>query len=195
MTLKIKEIIIPVLMVVIMLASVGINVYLVENGKIEAARQAEEDARREQEMLEEIRSEEAREIAEFDQDYGALKDEFEGVVNELSGKIKSQASNISELKEITTQRMDASKGLKEYLSNMEIPAPLDDYYELEMKFLENDIEAAAQVILYYSSSSYSTFDDTEIARALQERNYWLSEAEEEREKVYAQYDLEYLLES
>jgi len=187
MTLKIKEIIVSIVLVVLMLAAVGINVYLVENGKIEA--------RREREMLEEIRSEEAREIAEFDQDYGALKDEFEGVVNELSGKIKSQASNISELKEITIQRMDASKGLKEYLSRMEIPAPLDDYYEFEMKFLDSDIEAAAQVLLYYSSSSYSTFNDTEIARALQERDYWLSEAEEEIKRVYGQYELENLLDS
>jgi len=195
MTLKIKEIIVSIVLVVLMLAAVGINVYLVENGKIEATRQAEEDARREREMLEEIRSEEAREIAEFDQDYGALKDEFEGVVNELSGKIKSQASNISELKEITIQRMDASKGLKEYLSRMEIPAPLDDYYEFEMKFLDSDIEAAAQVLLYYSSSSYSTFNDTEIARALQERDYWLSEAEEEIKRVYGQYELENLLDS
>jgi type II secretory pathway pseudopilin PulG len=195
MTLKVKEIILSVVMVVIMLAAVGINVYLVENGKIEAARQAEEDARMEQEMLEEIRSEEAREIAEFDQDYGALKDEFADEAGELSEKLDSYVKNIDELKEITQQSMDASKGLKEYLSNMEIPAPLDDYYELEMKFLESDIEAAAQVILYYSNSSYSTFDDTGIARALQERDYWLSEAEEERERIYSQYDLEYLLES
>jgi hypothetical protein len=194
-TSKVKEIVISVVLVVIMLAAVGSNVYFVENGKIEAARQAEEDARRQQEMLEEIKSAETREIAEFDQDYGALKDEFEGVAGELSEKLNSQVSSTGELKEITQQRMDASKELKEYLSQMDIPAPLEDYYEFEMKFLESDIEAAAQVLLYYSSGSYSTFDKTEIARAYQERDYWLREAEEERERVYSQYDLEYLLES
>ena len=192
--MKIKEKII-LIAVAAMIILVGYNIYLVENQKIEATRQAEEDVRKEIEMLEEIKSAEAREIAEFDRDYGMLKDEFTGEVDELSEKLKSQISNIDELKEITAQRMDASKLLKEDLSRMGIPAPLKDYYEFEMKFLESDIEAAAQVLLYYSSGSYSTFDDGEIDRAYCERSYWLREAEDEKERVYGQYDLENLLDS
>jgi len=195
MTSKSKEIIFSLLLVVIMLAAVGYNVYSVEYQKIEAARQAEEDARRQQEMLEEIKSTEAREIAEFDRVYGALKDEFAAGVDNLSAKLNSQVSSIYELKEITTQRMNASKKLKDGLSQISIPGPLEGYYELEMKFLESDINAMALVLDYYSSGSYSTFDDQEIDAVYWESSYWLREAEAEMERVYSQYELEYLLES
>jgi hypothetical protein len=195
MTSKSKEIIFSLLLVVIMLAAVGYNVYSVEYQKVETARQAEEDVRREIEMLEEIKSTEAREIAEFDRDYGALKDEFAAGIGELSAKLNSQVSSIDELKDITTQRMSASKKLKDGLSQMSIPGPLKDYYELEMKFLESDINAMALVLDYYSSGSYSTFDDQEIDAAYWESSYWLREAEAEMERVYSQYELEYLLES
>ena len=151
MTSKSKEIIFSLLLVVIMLAAVGYNVYSVEYQKVEAARQAEEDARRQQEMLEEIKSTEAREIAEFDRVYGALKDEFAAGVDELSAKADMQVSSIDELKEITTQRMNASKKLKDGLSQMSIPGPLKDYYELEMKFLESDIQPHCFQIQYISS--------------------------------------------
>jgi len=195
MTSKSKEIIFSLLLVVIMLAAVGYNVYSVEYQKIEAARQAEEDARRQQEMLEEIKSTEAREIAEFDRVYGALKDEFAAGVDNLSAKLNSQVSSIYELKEITTQRMNASKKLKDGLSQISIPGPLEGYYELEMKFLESDINAMALVLDYYNRGSYSTFDDQEIDAAYWESSYWLREAEAEMERVYSQYELEYLLES
>jgi hypothetical protein len=195
MTSKSKEIIFSLLLVVIMLAAVGYNVYSVEYQKVEAARQAEEDARRQQEMLEEIKSTEAREIAEFDRVYGALKDEFAAGVDELSAKADMQISSIDELKEITAQRMNASKKLKDGLSQISIPGPLKDYYELEMKFLESDINAMTLVLDYYSSGIYSTFDDQEIDAAYWESSYWLRRTEEEMEKVYRQYGLEYLLES
>jgi len=193
--MKIKEKIILIAAVAVMIILVGYNVYSVEYQKVEAARQAEEDARRQQEMLEEIKSTEAREIAEFDRVYGALKDEFAAGVDELSAKADMQISSIDELKEITAQRMNASKKLKDGLSQMSIPGPLEGYYELEMKFLESDINAMALVLDYYSSGSYSTFDDQEIDAVYWESSYWLREAEAEMERVYSQYELEYLLES
>jgi len=193
MTLKGKEIIFSLVLVVIMLAAVGYNVYSVEYQKVEAARQAEEDARREIEMLEEIRSTEAREIAEFDRDYGALKDEFAAGVDELSEKLNSQISSIDELKEITTQRMNASKKLKDGLSQMSIPGPLKDYYGLEIKFLESDINAMALVLDYYSSGNYSTYDDSDLEELYKNNNLLFLKAQQEMQRVYKEYDLEYLL--
>lgn len=193
--MKIKEKIILTAVAIVMIILVSYNVYMVEEAKIEAARQAEEDASGEREMLEEIKSAEAREIAEFDRDYRALKDEFAVVVDELSKKLNLQISNIDELKEITQQRMDASKELKEDLNQMCVPAPLEDYYKFEMKFLESDIETVAQVLLYYNSGCYSTFDKGEIDRAFRDRSYWLRKAKAEKERVYGQYNLEYLLKS
>jgi len=191
--MKIKEKIILIAVITMIIILVGFNVYLVENGKIEAARQAEEDARREIEMLEEIRSTEAREIAEFDRDYGALKDEFAAGVDDLSAKLNSQVSSIYELKDITTQRMDASKKLEDGLSQMSIPGPLEGYYELEVKFLESDINAMALVLDYYSSGSYSTFDDSGLEELYENNNLLFLKAQQEMQRVYEEYDLEYLL--
>jgi len=191
--MKIKEKIILTAVATVMIILVGYNVYLVEEAKIEAARQAEEDARREIEMLEEIRSTEAREIAEFDRDYGALKDEFAAGVDDLSAKLNSQVSSIYELKDITTQRMDASKKLEDGLSQMSIPGPLEGYYELEVKFLESDINAMALVLDYYSSGSYSTFDDSGLEELYENNNLLFLKAQQEMQRVYEEYDLEYLL--
>jgi len=191
--MKIKEKIILTAVATVMIILVGYNVYLVEEAKIEAARQAEEDARREIEMLEEIRSTEAREIAEFDRDYGALKDEFAAGVDDLSAKLNSQVSSIYELKEITTQRMNASEKLEDGLSQMSIPGPLEGYYELEVKFLESDINAMALVLDYYSSGSYSTFDDSGLEELYENNNLLFLKAQQEMQRVYEEYDLEYLL--
>jgi hypothetical protein len=191
--MKIKEKIILTAVAIVMIILVGYNVYSVEYQKIEAARQAEEDARREIEILEEIRSTEAREIAEFDRDYGALKDEFADEVDELSAKADMQISSIDELEEITTQRMNASKKLKDGLSQMSIPGPLKDYYELEMKFLESDINAMALVLDYYSSGSYSTFDDSGLEELYENNNLLFLKAQQEMQRVYEEYGLEYLL--
>jgi len=193
MTLKGKEIIFSLLLVVIMLAAVGYNVYSVEYQKVETARQAEEDVRREIEMLEEIKSTEAREIAEFDRDYGALKDEFAAGIGELSAKADMQISSIDELKDITTQRMNASKKLKDGLSQMSIPGPLKDYYELEMKFLESDINAMALVLDYYSSGNYSTYDDSDLEELYKNNNLLFLKAQQEMQRVYKEYGLEDLL--
>jgi len=193
--MKIKEKIILTAVAIVMIILVGYNVYSVEYQKIEAARQAEEDARREIEILEEIRSTEAREIAEFDRDYGALKDEFADEVDELSAKADMQISSIDELEEITTQRMNASKKLKDGLSQMSIPGPLKDYYELEMKFLESDINAMALVLDYYSSGDYSTYDDSDLEELYKNNNLLFLKSQQEMDRVYEEYGLENLLDS
>jgi len=193
MTLKGKEIIFSLVLVVIMLAAVGYNVYSVEYQKVEAARQAEEDVRREIEMLEEIKSTEAREIAEFDRDYGALKDEFAAGVDDLLAKLNSQVSSIDELKDITTQRMDASKKLKDGLSQMSIPGPLEDYYKFEMEFLESDIDKMTLVLDYYNSGNYSTYDDSDLEELYKNNNLLFLKAQQEMQRVYEEYGLEYLL--
>jgi len=193
MTLKGKEIIFSLVLVVIMLAAVGYNVYSVEYQKVEAARQAEEDVRREIEMLEEIKSTEAREIAEFDRDYGALKDEFAAGVDDLLAKLNSQVSSIDELKDITTQRMDASKKLEDGLSQMSIPGPLEDYYKFEMEFLESDIDKMTLVLDYYNSGNYSTYDDSDLEELYKNNNLLFLKAQQEMQRVYKEYGLEDLL--
>lgn len=193
-TSKNKEIIFSIILIVIMVAVVGYNVSSVEYQKIEVREQAKEAARMERERLEKIKSQETKEIAEFDQEYGKLKDEFAAEVDELSEKLYSKISSIDELKELTTQRIDASKKLKENLSQMDIPGPLENYYKLEMEFLDSDIETMTLVLDYYNGSNYSAYDDERLDEAYRESSFWFQKAEEEIDRVYREYNLEYLLE-
>ena len=193
MASKSKEIFFSIVMVVIMITAVSYNVYSVEYQKIEAVRQAEEDARLERQMLEEIKSQEAREIAGFDREYRILKAEFTAEVSELSEKPYSQISSIDELKEITMQRMDASKELRDELGKMDIPGPLEDYYKFEMEFLESDIDKMTLVLDYYNSGNYSTYDDSDLEELYKNNNLLFLKAQQEMQRVYEEYDLEYLL--
>jgi len=193
MASKSKEIFFSIVMVVIMITAVSYNVYSVEYQKIEAVRQAEEDARLERQMLEEIKSQEAREIAGFDREYRILKAEFTAEVSELSEKPYSQISSIDELKEITMQRMDASKELRDELGKMDIPGPLEDYYKFEMEFLESDIDKMTLVLDYYNSGNYSTYDDSDLEELYKNNNLLFLKAQQEMQRVYKEYGLEDLL--
>ena len=193
MTSKSKEIIVSLILLVIMVTVVGYNVYSVEYQKIKAHMQAEENARIEREMLEEIKSKEAREIVEFDRDYGTLRDEFTAEVGKLSEKINLEVSSVDELKELTKQRMDASREFKNELSKISIPEPLKDYYEFETEFLASDIEAMTLVLAYYDSGRYSTFDDSDLEELHENNNLLFLKAQQEMQGVYEEYDLEYLL--
>ncbi len=190
-----KEKIVLIIITTVMVILVGLDIFLVEDRKIEAHRQEELAAIMEKEMLEKIKSQESREIAEFDWEYGKSKDEFIEESGDISEKINSQVLNIGELEELTMQRMDASGKLEDELNLMDIPSPLEDFYKFEIKFLENDIEAMTLILEYYNSSNYSVYDARRLDEALRESSYWFSAAEEEMERVYKEYGLEYLLES
>lgn len=190
---KAKIILIAVLTAMVIL--VGYNVFLVEYKKAEARRQAEEIARIEKEMLDKIKSWEAREIAEFDLDYRKIENEFIEEAGELSDKVEFRVSSIGELEELTRQRMNASKEFEDGLSRMDIPRPLGDYYKFEMEFLARDIEAMALVLEYYNSGNYSAYNDDRLDKAYRESSLWFRAAEEEMERVYSEYGLEHLLES
>jgi hypothetical protein len=148
--------------ITVMIMLVGYNIFLVEYKKAEERRRAEQAARIEREALDKIRSWEARELAEFDQEYGKIMDKFIEEAGELSEKANLRVSSIGELKELTTQRMDASKEFKDKLSGMDIPRPLEDYYKFEMEFLESDINTMALILDYYNSGNYSAYDDSDI---------------------------------
>jgi len=188
---KVKIILIAVTAVIIIL--VGYNIFLVEYQKAEARRQAEQAARIEREALDKIKSWEAREIVEFDQEYRKIEDKFIEEAGELSEKVNLQVSSIGELKELTTQRMNASKGLKDKLSRMDIPRPLGDYYKLEMEFLESDIDKMALILDYYNSGNYSAYDDSDLEELYKNNNLLFLKAQQEMQRVYKEYGLEDLL--
>jgi hypothetical protein len=167
----------------------------VEMQKIETQRQLEENARMEREMLESIKLEEAKEIAEYYQRYGPLKDEFIEKVNLLSEKIKNGVINTAELKELTIKRLDAARNYKEKLVQIgNVPEPLGTFFSYELEFIESDIKTVSLVLSYYDSESYSDFNDNAIEKLYENTRSLLFKAEEELQRVYSQYELEYLLE-
>ena len=190
-----KAKIILITLVIIMVILIGFNIFWVEYKKAEARSQAERAARIEREALDKIKSLETREIAEFDLEYRKIEDEFVEEVNEISNELNSRISNIGELKELTRQRMNVSRGFKDRLGRMNIPGPLSDYYELKMEFLARDIEAMTLVLEYYNSGNYSAYNDDRLDKAYRESSFWFRAAEEEIERVYNEYDLEYLQEN
>ena len=163
--------------------------------KIETQRQLEENARMEREMLESIKLEEAKEIAEYYQRYGPLKDEFIEKVNLLSEKIKNGVINTAELKELTIKRLDAARNYKEKLVQIgNVPEPLGTFFSYELEFIESDIKTVSLVLSYYNSEDYSNSNNSAIEKSYEDTRSLLLKAEEELQRVYSQYELEYLLE-
>ena len=205
MTTKNKGIIFLSVLIVIMIVLVGFDVFLVEKTKVEVGRIMEELAKIEYlktefkkaeiELLKQKVEKTSIEIIEFDEKYRVVENEYTEKVNELSKKINSEILNIDELKELTTQRINVFKKFKNKLSQMNIPGPLEDFYEFEMEFLNNDIETMALILAYYNSDSYSTYNDDKLKEAYEKSNLWFLKAEEEMSRVYREYNLEYLLES
>lgn len=205
MTKKNKGIIFSSVLIVIMIILAGFGVFLVEKTKVEVGRIMEELAKIEYlktefkkaeiELLKQKVEKTSIEIIEFDEKYRVVENEYTEKVNELSKKINSEILNIDELKELTTQRINVSKKFKNKLSQMNTPGPLEDFYEFEMEFLNNDIETMALILAYYNSDSYSTYNDDKLKEAYEKSNLWFLKAEEEMSRVYREYNLEYLLES
>jgi len=194
--IKLKsEIIIFIALISIAALLAGYNVFSVEMQKIETSRQIEERQRFEREMLEELKSRETRELAEYYQKYRPIKAEFVGKVAELSEEAQDKIVNVWHLKELTTARLEAVVEYREKLTGIgDLPELLDTFYNYELEFIESDIEAISIVLSYYKSESYSTYDDTEIKKLYKNKNLLFLKAEEELQRVYGKYNLGYLLE-
>jgi len=162
--------------------------------KIETQRQLEENARLQREMLENIKLEEAKEIAEYHQKYSPLKDEFIEKVNLLSEKIKNGVANTTELEELTIKRLDTARNYKEKLIQIgNVPEPLKTFFSYELEFIESDIKTVNLVLSYYNSEDYSNSNNSAIEKSYEDTRSLLLKAEEELQRVYSQYELEYLI--
>jgi len=196
------EIIISALLILIVILLVGVNVFSVESQKIEAKRQIEEDADLEKEreeskkeMLEELRSEEARQLAEYYQDYGLIKTEFMENTAELSEKMNDKVTDTEELRKLAAERLEAVLDYKEKLIGIgNVPAPLETFSIFELEFIESDIKTINLLLSYYSSESYSNFKSSALDKQYEDTKSLYRRAEEELQKVYEQYDLGCLLE-
>ncbi len=202
MTKSKNDIIISIVLVLIAILAVGYNVFSVEMQKIETQRQIEENANlekereeSEQQMLEELKSEEARQLTEYYSEYGPIKAEFMERTAELAEKMNDKVINTVELKELTAGQLEAVLDYKEKLVAIEnIPAPLEAFSIYELEFIESDIKTINLVLSYYNSENYTNFNSSAIDKFYEDTESLLGRAEGELRRVYEQYDLRYLLE-
>ena len=134
------------------------------------------------------------EIISFDENVEVFKKEFNKKINLLSYKIDTKYINIQELKKIAANGLDASVDFKNKLKNISyIPKPLNDYYNLLINYLDNNIRINNLFLAYFDSKSYSTFDDSEIKQLYKENDAILKELEQERIKIFKENKIDYLL--
>ena len=134
------------------------------------------------------------EIISFDENIEVLKKEFNEKINLLTYKSDIKSINIQELKKIAANGLDASADFKNKLKNIDyIPKPLNDYYNLLIAYLDNNIAVNNLFIAYFDSKSYSTFDNSEIKQLYKENDAILKELEQERIKVFKENKIDYLL--
>ena len=197
-----NDIIISIVLVLIAILAIGYNIFSVEMIKIETQKQIEENAslekereESEKEMLETLRSEEARQLAEYYSEYGPIRTEFMEKTAEFAEKMNDKVINTVELKELTTGQLEAVLDYKEKLVAIEnVPAPLETFSIYELEFIESDIKTINLVLSYYDSENYTSFKSSAIDKLYEDTESLFHRAEEELYRVYEQYDLGYLLE-
>src|SRR4030042_4894012 len=118
--LKSETAILIVFISIAALLVVGYNIFSMEMQKKKAIRQLEEEARLEEErqrleeeMLEELKSRETVELAEYYKDYKPIKAEFTGKAAELSEEAQGEIGNVAQLKELAGERLEAAKNYRE----------------------------------------------------------------------------------
>ncbi len=183
---------------VILLAAVilvGLNVILVEHGKIAAEREAREEERLKREMLEEIKLEEAREVVEYYLEFEPARDEFIKETIELSEEMESEFVNIDRIKELVSRRLDAAIAFRDkFLMIESVPSPLETFHDYELEFIKSDIETIGLVLSYYDSESYSTYNSSILNELYLKTGLLYQRAEEELYNVCRQYEMRYLFE-
>lgn len=197
LTKKLKsQLVFIVALALIMAVLAGYNIYLVLANRQAAIKMAEQQEELEEEKarLEELKKGIAGELAEYYPGYRVIKDEFTGNAEKLSGELEGEIVNIAQLKEITSARLDAAIDYRDKFTASGIPGPLEAFYEYELEFIESDIETIKEVLLYYGSDSYSTYDVTAIGELYRKTGLLCQKAQEELKSTYSRYELGYLLE-
>lgn len=173
----------------------GYNIYLVLANRQAALKIAgqQQELEEEKARLEELKKGIAEELAEYYPGYRIIKDEFTGNTEKLSAELDGEIVNIAQLKEITSARLDAAIGYRDKFRALDTPAALEAFYEYELGYIESDIETIREVLLYYGSGSYSTYDDSAIGELCRKTGLLLHKAQEELKSTYSRYELGYLL--
>jgi len=134
------------------------------------------------------------EIISFDENIEVFKKEFNEKINLLPYKSDIKFINIQELKKIAANGLNASVDFKNKLKNIGyIPKSFNDYYNLLINYLDNNIRINNLFIAYFESKDYSIFNDSEIRKLYKENDVILKELEQERITIFKENKIDYLL--
>lgn len=134
------------------------------------------------------------EIISIDENIEVFKKEFNEKINLLPYKSDTKFINIQELKKIAASGLNASVDFKNKLKNIVyIPKPLNDYYNLLINYLDNNIRINNLFLAYFDSKNYSTFDDSQVKQLYKENDAIFKELEQERIRVFKENKIDYLL--
>ncbi len=182
-----KNIAVAALLVAVLIL-VCLDVILVERGKAIVEREAYEEEKMRRELLEDIKSEEAREVARYYLELAPARDEYIKGVVELSGELENEFVNIGQVRELTSDRLGiASSYIDKLLLVENVPDPLENFHNLELDFINSDIETIDLVLLYYESGNYSTFNEVEIKKSYADTESLFLKADGELKRVINYY--------
>ena len=134
------------------------------------------------------RDRDIKEIIEFDELYSEIEEEYLSKINRISEEMENKLVSIEDVKDLVDERIDASRQFKdEVIGINNVPGPLEDFYGLLLKFLDNDISTWLQIKLYYSG--FYEEDDNGIKELYRVNSELFRQIGEKKGEIYSKYEL------
>jgi hypothetical protein len=138
------------------------------------------------------RDQDIKDVFSFDEEFSGLKNEYLESIAGISEELEGKVVNIDDIRALVDKRIAAARKFKERLENIEyIPGPLEDFHDLLIFFLENDISTWEATRSYYAGDYDGSDSDIKILH--NENSSLYRQTEELQKEVYSQYGLEDLL--
>jgi hypothetical protein len=135
-----------------------------------------------------------KEIIDFYENYRELREKYLSIVNIYQINMKEKVVSIEELRIEVTARLIGARDFKEKLNNIDnIPEPLHKFNDLNIDYLNNEIQIMYYIIGYYDGTDYSNYNDTELIELIEGNLSLLQKIDEELIGVFTEYNIKYLL--
>ena len=133
-------------------------------------------------------------IIEFFQIFDNLKKLYEETLKSLGPDTEERFISIQQFVQINIKRIDAAEQFKDELISLDsIPESLQNFYDLNLEFLDNEIYLLRLINTYYESKNYSSYDGSLIKQSIKDRFLLKDEIDKEIQKVLEEFELEILV--
>lgn len=168
------------IIVIASLILVIFNIYRIEYSKYDYGLEIKKEGDLGKELdeiiasMDEERRREILDIVSFYNIYLEHRDEYDREIEKIDYEIVNgikghELGNINEIKEIVIERIRISEKFKSEIQGIKnVPEILTEFYDNEIKAIDNYIEAYKEINSYYSSKNYSTYSDYEVNSLIEE---------------------------